>query len=83
MTGSPRVMVKLSAATSAVSENALADIFWHPVQWQAVVMIGADWISNLSWPQRQLPVVGDMVYLQEVCRLVQGLTCRARRVLAA
>jgi hypothetical protein len=58
MTGSPSVISKASAGIAALSEKALDDIFWHPVQWHAMVKSGFARIFNRTRPHRQPPVQG-------------------------
>jgi len=50
--------MKPLAGISALSENALEDIFWQPVQWQAMVITGAALTLKRTRSQRQLPSIG-------------------------
>jgi hypothetical protein len=47
--------VKPLAGISALKENALEDIFWQPLQWQAMVITGAALTLKRTRSQRQLP----------------------------
>jgi hypothetical protein len=59
MTGSPDVMKNPSLGIVSVSENALAVIFWQPLQWQAEASSGGDFTAMRVMPQRQPPAQGS------------------------
>lgn len=51
-----------SAGIIAVSENALALSFWHPVQWHAAVMMGGAVTRSFTCPHMHEPSIeGDVV----------------------
>jgi hypothetical protein len=50
--------VNALAGISALRENALAVIFWQPVQWHAMVITGAWLTLKRTRLQRQLPSRG-------------------------
>jgi hypothetical protein len=41
-------------------EKALDDIFWQPVQWQAMVSIGGPLTAIVTRPHRQAPLHGRL-----------------------
>jgi len=52
------VTAKPSLGAITVVEKALPDIFWQPVQWHAIVIIGGLAIAKRTAPQRQPPSIG-------------------------
>src|SRR3954447_20674315 len=59
MTGSPDVTENPPLGIVSVSENALAVIFWQPVQWQAEASSGGAVTAMRVLPQRQPPAQGS------------------------
>ncbi|MNL66843.1 hypothetical protein D3C87_1913690 [compost metagenome] len=61
ITGSPAITSKPAAGIAAEQEKALALIFWQPLQWQAMVIIGGAVIFTRTSPQRQEPSAGSFI----------------------
>jgi acyl dehydratase len=52
--------VKPAAGINALRENALAVIFWQPLQWHAMVITGGKLTLKRTRLQRQLPSSGKV-----------------------
>jgi hypothetical protein len=61
---------------AALRENALALIRWQPVQWQAIVIIGAAVIRNRTCPHRHPPSNGENSLLMIYSSFALELDCK-------
>ena len=62
----------------SVSENALAVIFWQPVQWQAEASSGGAFTAIRVLPQRQPPAQGSF----QSCIFCSSITAPRKRPLS-
>lgn len=60
MTGSPSMTENPSLGIAALSEKALPDMRWQPVQWQAMVSKGGALMRIFTPPQRHAPSSGSL-----------------------